>query len=361
MARALQLAELGRYSTQPNPRVGCVIVKHATIIGEGFHQMAGGAHAEINALEQAGSAAEGADIFVTLEPCSHHGRTGPCADALIKARPKRVVIAMQDPNPKVAGEGIKRLQAANIDTQVGVGEQVAKQLNRGFIKRVTKGQPFVSLKIAASLDGRIAMQSGESAWITSAAARKEVHKMRLQSCAVITGINTVLADNPKLTARLVKSDFNADYYLGSRQPVRIVLDQAGRLNEQATICQQAGETWQVVGEERDAGRHPVADKVITLPAQNQQLDLSVLLDYLAKQEMNEVMVEAGGTLAGSFIKAGLVDELVVFQSPDIMGSNAQPMFHLPEINKMNEKIHYAYVDLRKIGRDLKLVLAPQQK
>ena len=204
------------------------------------------------------------------------------------------------------------------------------------------------------------MQSGESKWITSPAARAEVHRMRLQSCAIITGINTVLADNPKLTARLERKNLGSTYHISQRQPVRVVLDRHRRLSKQAAICKQAGETWQVVGEERDAGIHQLANRVVTLPLQNQQLDLSALLDFLAKQEINEVMVEAGGTLAGSFVKAGLVDELVVFQSPDIMGSSAQAVFYLPEINKMNEKIHYEYVDLRKIGRDLKLVLAPRK-
>ncbi len=360
MARALQLAERGRYSTQPNPRVGCVIVKNNQIIGEGFHQRAGEPHAEILALRQAGDAVNGADVYVTLEPCSHHGKTPPCADSLIDAQAKRVVIAMRDPNPKVAGEGIQKLQAAGIDTKLDVGKAPAKQLNRGYIKRMLTGVPFVTLKLATSLDGRIAMQSGESTWITSAAARKEVHRMRLESCAVITGINTVIADNPQFTVRLDSDDIDSTYHLAKRQPVRIVLDRQGRLTEKAAICQQSGATWQVIGENAGVKENKAVDKIIALEQANKQIDLQALLNYLGQQEMNNVMVEAGGTLAASFIKAGLVDELVVFQSPDIMGASAQAMINLPEIQKMNEKVQFEYQDLRKIGRDLKLVLQPVQ-
>ena len=360
MARALQLAERGRYSTQPNPRVGCVIVKNGETIGSGFHQRAGEPHAEILALNQAGDDAKGADIFVTLEPCSHHGKTPPCADALIDAGAKRVVIAMLDPNPKVAGEGIDKLKAAGIETKMGVCEAPAKQLNRGYIKRMLTGIPFVSVKLATSLDGRIAMQSGESAWITSAGARKEVHRMRLENCAVISGINTVIADDPQFTVRLDSGDIDSTYHLSQRQPVRIVLDRRGRLSEQAAICKQAGETWQIIGQQSGVKENKAVDKIIALEQQNEQIDLRTLLNYLGQQEMNNVMVEAGGTLAASFIKAGLVDELVVFQSPDIMGASAQAMINLPEIQKMNEKVQFEYQDLRKIGRDLKLVLQPVQ-
>ena len=361
MARALQLAERGRYSTQPNPRVGCVIVKQGVIVGEGFHHRAGENHAEMNALEQAGDNAKGADVFVTLEPCSHQGRTAPCADALVRAHVKRVVIAMQDPNPLVSGEGFRILQDANIEVSSGVGEIDAERLNRGYIKRMRDARPYVTLKIAASLDGRIAMQSGESAWITSASARTDVHRMRLQSCAVMTGINTVLADNPRLTARLEGGDIDSKYHLTERQPIRIVLDSQNRLLKHAAILSQPGVSWQFVDEALTAEIELFADHVFPIGLKHGKLDLHAVLEVLGTKEINQLMVEAGGALAASFIQAGLVDELVVYQSPDIMGSNAQAMINLDQILKMSQKIEFEYQDVRKIGRDLKLVLTPKQK
>jgi diaminohydroxyphosphoribosylaminopyrimidine deaminase/5-amino-6-(5-phosphoribosylamino)uracil reductase len=358
MACALKLAERGHYSTQPNPRVGCVIVKDGHIVGEGFHQVAGEAHAEVNALEQAGSLAQGADIFVTFEPCSHHGRTPPCADALIKAQPSRVVVAMIDPNPQVSGQGIKKLESQGILVRSGVCEAEAKQLNRGFITRMQTGRPFVTLKLASSLDGRIAMQSGESAWITSDAARKDVHRLRLEGCVVLTGINTVLADDPRMTARLSDGDIPKTYYLSGRQPHRAVLDSRERMPRDAAILRAPGLTWQLVAEDENSDSSD--ENVIAFPVLNQRLDLNAVLDYLGEQQMNNVLVEAGGTLAAEFIKSGLVDELVVYQSPDIMGSSAQAMINLPEILKMSEKIEFEYRDVRKIGRDLKLTLNPSK-
>jgi len=356
MARALKLAELGRYSTQPNPRVGCVIVKNGRIIGEGFHQQTGQAHAEIIALDQAGAAVQGADIYVSLEPCSHRGRTAPCAEAVVRAQPARVVVAMTDPNPLVSGRGIAKLESNGIRVQSGVCELEARQLNRGFIKRMQAGLPFLSLKLATSLDGRVAMQSGESVWITSPAARRDVHRLRLEQCAIITGINTVLADDPKMTVRLQDGDLPQNYSLSNRQPVRVVLDSQNRLPRDAAIRRQVGETWQMVAE---GGENNVEEgTIIPMPRAGEHLDLQAVLAYLGKQQMNNVLVEAGGTLAAAFIKAGLVDELVVYQSPDIMGASARAMVNLPEILKMSEKIKFEYQDLRKIGRDLKLTLRP---
>jgi len=354
MARALKLAERGRYSTQPNPRVGCVIVNNGEIVGEGFHQTAGEAHAEINALAQAGSLVRGADVFVTLEPCSHHGKTPPCSEALINARPARVVVAMSDPNPQVSGQGIENLEAAGIAVRRGICEAEAVQLNRGFISRMQTGRPFVTLKLATSLDGRVAMRSGESSWITSSAARKDVHRLRLESCAIVTGINTVLVDNPRMTVRLSDDDIPGEYYLNNRQPLRVVLDSQRRLPQDAAILQAPGETRQLVAQQHKNDQ--TSTKVIALPAADGGLDLGAVLQYLGEQQINNVLLEAGGTLAGGFIKAGLVDELVVYQSPDIMGASAQAMVNLPEILKMSEKLKFEYRDLRKIGRDLKLTL-----
>ncbi len=359
MAHALKLAERGRYSTQPNPRVGCVIVKDGKIVGEGFHQTAGEAHAEIIALAQAGALAHGSDVFITLEPCSHQGRTPPCADALIKARPSKVVIAMTDPNPLVSGQGIEKLQTQGISVRSGVCETEARQLNRGFSKRMQTGLPFVTLKLATSLDGRVAMKSGESTWISSEAARKDVHRLRLESCAIVTGINTVLADDPKMTVRLQPADIASSYFLGARQPVRVVLDSRQRMPQDAAIRQQPGETWQMVSQ--TANTEQQNTRVITLPAPDGRLDLVSVLAYLGEQQINNVLVEAGGTLAAGFVKAGLIDELVVYQSPDIMGASAQAMINLPEILKMSEKIRFEYQDLRKIGRDLKLTLIKPNK
>jgi len=356
MAQALRLAELGRYSCQPNPRVGCLIVRDGRIVGEGYHQQAGQAHAEIIALAQAGEQARGADVYVTLEPCSHHGKTPPCADALVKAQPARVVIAMIDPNPRVAGSGVAHLQARGIEVRSGVCEDEARQLNRGFIRRMLSGRPFVSLKLATSLDGRIAMQSGESAWITSEAARRDVHRLRLESCAVLTGIGTVLADNPRMNSRLQEGDLQTDYFRSNRQPLRVVLDSQGKLPADAALLSQPGETWQFMS---DGGvQCDSAERIVAFPGTDRGLDLLSVLAYLGEQEINNLLVEAGGQIAASFIKSRLVDELIVYQSPDIMGASAQAMVNLPDLLKMSEKIKFEYQDLRKIGRDLKLSLLP---
>lgn len=363
MSMALRLAERGRYSTQPNPRVGCVIVAGDKIVGQGFHQRAGEAHAEINALAQAGEEATGATAYVTLEPCSHHGRTPPCAEALIRARVARVVVAMTDPNPLVAGKGITLLEQAGVMIRSGVCQQDAQQLNQGFVKRMRTGRPYVRLKIAASLDGKIAMSSGESVWITSSVARTDVHRLRLDSCAVLTGINTVLIDDPQFTVRLGPDDIAPRYTRTERSPVRVVLDSRQRLGTQAKILEQPGETWQLIGEDIEprAMSGVGVSRLVPLATRDDGLDLHAVLAYLGAQQLNNVLVEAGAKLAAAFIKAGLVDELIVYQSPDIMGSSAYSMFNLPEILKMSEKIQFEYRDLRKIGRDLKLVLLPSDQ
>lgn len=360
MARALRLAERGRYSTQPNPRVGCVIVKGGEIVAEGFHQRAGEAHAEIDALTRAGDAANGADVYVTLEPCSHYGKTPPCASALIEAKVARVVIATGDPNPLVSGKGIDMFEQAGISTRVGVCEQDALGLNRGFVKRMRTGLPYVRLKLAASLDGRIAMASGESVWITSDEARVDVHRLRLESGAILSGVNTVETDNPRFNVRLEDTDVDSQYCISGRIPLRVVLDSQRRMQAQAKIFSQTGETWQMVAKGSQSGPDVPADRIIEMPTDQTGLNLQAVLSYLGEHQVNDLLVEAGGTLAASFIKAGLVDELIVYQSPDIMGASARAMINLPEILKMSEKIRFEYQDLRKIGRDLKLVLTPNR-
>ena len=360
MARALRLAERGRYSTQPNPRVGCLIVKHGKIIAEGFHQRTGEAHAEVNALVQAGEAADGADVYVTLEPCSHYGKTPPCASALIEAKVARVVIAMRDPNPLVAGKGIQMLEQAGISTHVGVCELDALTLNKGYVKRMQTGLPYVRLKLATSLDGRIAMRSGESVWITSAEARVDVHRLRLESGAVLSGINTVESDDPRFNVRLEDSDIDVRYCLIGRTPLRVILDSQRRMRAEASLFSQAGETWQMVEKGTQASVSATsASRIVEMPTDDSGLELTAVLAYLGEHQVNDLLVESGGTLAASFIKAGLVDELIVYQSPDIMGASARAMFNLPEILKMSEKIRFEYQDLRKIGRDLKFVLIPR--
>ena len=354
MSKALKLAERGRYSCQPNPRVGCVVVKNGQIVGQGFHRKSGEQHAELIALDEAAENAVGADVFVTLEPCSHSGKTPPCADALIKARAARVVVAMEDPNPQVSGQGIERLVANGIDVISGVCEAEAMRLNSGFIRRMKTGRPFVRLKLATSLDGRLAMASGESAWITSPAARADVHRTRLDSCAVLTGINTVLADDPKMTARLTADELDPRYHLLGRQPVRVVLDSNQRLPADAALRSQAGTSWQIISAQlKQAKPEP---GVFSLPVMDGRIDLHAVLEFLGKQEINNLLVEAGGTLAAAFIEHDLVDELVVYQAPDIMGASAQAMINLPHILKMSEKIKFEYRDVRTIGRDLKFVL-----
>jgi len=361
MALALRLAERGRYSTQPNPRVGCVIVRDGKIVGQGFHQVSGEAHAEIEALKQADDQAAGADVYVSLEPCSHYGRTPPCAEALIRANVSRVVVAMRDPNPLVSGKGIALLEQAGIKTRIGVCEQDAQQLNKGFVKRMHSGRPLLRLKLATSLDGKIAMSSGESKWITSSAARADVHRLRLDSCAVLTGINTVTIDDPQFTVRLAPEDIDSTYVRTERSPLRVVLDSRQQLKASAKILHQPGETWQIIAHDIDPSSNTGAARVVPLDASDDGLNLHAVLDYLGEQQINNVLVEAGAKLAAGFMKAGLVDELIVYQSPDIMGSSAYSMFNLPEILKMSEKIRFEYHDLRKIGGDLKLVLLPRDR
>lgn len=356
MTRALHLAERGRYSTQPNPRVGCVIVKQSEIIGEGYHQQAGYAHAEINALARAGKYAKDSDIYINLEPCAHLGKTPPCVDALIAARPKRIIMAMRDPNPLVAGRGVDKLKASGIQTHVGLGQAHATQLNRGFIKRMTKGLPYVTLKLATSMDGRIAMQDGQSTWITSSESRADVHKLRLENGAIITGIGTVLSDNPQLTARIANP--LDGYHIIERQPVRVIIDSQGKLESSAKLLTQPGQTWHMVAKSAIKQLPNLADKTFTVAQNEHGLELNKVLKVLAEQQINDVLIEAGGTLAAGFIQAGLIDELIVYQSPDIMGSSAQPMLALPDILNMNQKITYEYSDFRKIGRDIKLTLKP---
>ncbi|MFT7414706.1 MAG: diaminohydroxyphosphoribosylaminopyrimidine deaminase [Methylophagaceae bacterium] len=352
MSRALQLAERGLFTTDPNPRVGCVIVKESQIVGEGWHQRAGEAHAEVNALKNAGFKAKDADCYVTLEPCSHFGRTSPCADTLINAGLKRVFIAMMDPNPRVAGAGIAKLEAAGIEVIVGILGSQAEQLNLGFCQRMRIGRPYVRSKMAMSVDGRTAMASGESKWITGTAARQDVQKLRARSSAILTGIGTVLADDPALTVR------PEGWYPQQtiRQPLRVVVDSQLRTPADAKIF---ADNAKVLIASSIPAKTILQAEVCNLPSDNNRVDLTALMTELAKREINEVMVEAGSLLNGALLAAGLIDELVIYMAPKIMGNDANGLFHLPDFTTMAQNIGLQISDIRAVGHDWRITALPQ--
>lgn len=368
MSRALQLAARGLYTTDPNPRVGCVVVRDGDIVGEGFHARAGEPHAEVHALRAAGESAAGATVYVTLEPCSHHGRTGPCADALVAARPARVVVAMQDPNPRVCGNGIARLRDAGIAVDVGVLEAEARAINPGFIARMSRGVPFVRVKLAMSLDGRTAMANGESQWITGPEAREDVQRLRARSGAVLTGIGTLLADNPSLTVRPDDWKYARYDHDWVRQPLRILLDRDLRAAPESALFAGHGEVLVVVedkvlaspaGSRRAASLRERGAEVIGLPAhavgdgEPAGIALPALLAELALREVNELLVESGARLAGAFVQAGLVDELVIYTAPALLGSQARPLLELP-ITAMAGKVPLILKDVRMVGADIRM-------
>ena len=351
MARALRLAERGLLTTAPNPRVGCVLVKDDTVVGEGWHEFTGGPHAEINALQQAGSRAAGTTAYVTLEPCCHHGRTPPCTEALLAAGVTRVVAAMEDPNPQVAGMGLGALRDAGIDTAAGLLAAAAERLNAGFVMRMRQGRPWVRCKLAMSLDGRTAMASGESRWITGAAARSDVQQLRARSDAIMTGIGTVLADDPSLTVRLDELDD------GFHQPLRVILDSRLRTPPDAKLLDLPGETLIVTGADEadnEARLTRSGISVVTLPLQDGQLDLPAVLQYLGTLQVNEVHLEAGATLCGALLQAGLLDELVIYMAPHLLGDAARGLFTLPGLEQMAQRIKLSINDIRAVGDDWRI-------
>ena len=352
MARALQLARRGCYTTKPNPRVGCILVKDGVIVGEGWHKRAGEAHAEIEALRVAGVDAREATAYVTLEPCCHYGRTAPCSDALIRAGVSRVVAAMADPNPLVAGNGLKALAAAGIETVCDVLRPEAEELNRGFCKRMRSGRPFVFSKVAMSLDGRTAMASGESQWITSESARRDVHRLRAGCSAILTGVDSVIADDSSLTARL-------DQVAGDiAQPLRVIADSMVRTPPESRMARLPGTSLIATASadtESQSRLEQAGFEVVRLPAdESGRVDLPSLLDYLAGREINEVMVEAGAVLNGALLQAGLVDELVIYMAPSLLGDEGRGAFHLPGLTKLSERIELGLLDVRQVGADLRL-------
>ncbi|MGO3345631.1 MAG: bifunctional diaminohydroxyphosphoribosylaminopyrimidine deaminase/5-amino-6-(5-phosphoribosylamino)uracil reductase RibD [Marinomonas sp.] len=363
MAKALQLARKGLYSTHPNPRVGCVLVKDEELIGEGYHVRAGEGHAEVNALANATQEVAGATAYVTLEPCSHQGKTPPCADALIKAGVARVVFGIQDPNPEVAGRGLSKLKKAGVDVIGPVLEAECEALNIGFIKRMREGLPFIRVKLAMSLDGRTAMESGESQWITGAGARQDVQRLRAQSDAIITGIGSVLADNPSMTVRIDEADQAIDAKR-VRQPLRVVMDTALSILPEAKILYPTQQACVFVVEEDVESEHldVLQEKGVSVRfaprGDDGRLDLLDAMEQLADAGINEVLVETGAELAGGFIQAGLVDEIVVYMAPKLLGSSARPMFQLP-LDKMDEALDLELTSVRQVGQDLRLVYAPK--
>lgn len=380
MGRALRLAERGLYTTSPNPRVGCMLVNNSDVVGEGWHERAGEPHAEVLALRAAGDAARGATAYVTLEPCSHHGRTPPCADALIAAGIARVVVAVQDPNPKVAGEGIAKLRAAGIEVECGLMESAARELNIGFFARMTRGTAWLRSKIAMSLDGHTALSNGESKWITGEAARKDVQHWRARSCAVLTGINTVLADDARLNVREIDAAaptrwgealecgrgglagecaqdiLRQPFTPAVRQPLRVVLDSKLRMPLTARIL--PGGNVLIYTAVHDAEKYAALENagatVCVLPDGKGQVDLSGMLGDLAKRGCNEVLVEAGSTLNGALLRAGLIDELLLYVAPQLLGDTARGMAQLDDLTSLDQRINLKWQDVRQVGNDLRI-------
>ncbi|GHT96704.1 riboflavin biosynthesis protein RibD [Betaproteobacteria bacterium] len=362
MQRALTLAARGLFSTSPNPRVGCVLAQGDEMVGEGWHIRAGEAHAEVHALAAAGARARGATAYVTLEPCSHHGRTPPCAEALIAAGVGRVVVAMRDPNPLVAGRGMAMLRAAGIPTEEGLLAEEARELNIGFIARMTRGIPWLRLKIAASLDGRTALKNGQSQWITGAAARQDGHRFRARACALLTGIGTVRADNPQLNVRGVYAE-SAESET-ARQPLKIILDSRLELSPEARLFADGASALVVSALDDKTRAQPLLDKGaewLCLPeasnaaGQGERIDLKRLMQELGRRGLNEVHGEAGATLNGAFIAAGLADELLVYLAPCLLGASARPLAALPELENLTERWSFGLQSCACIGQDVRML------
>ncbi|MBC7755341.1 MAG: bifunctional diaminohydroxyphosphoribosylaminopyrimidine deaminase/5-amino-6-(5-phosphoribosylamino)uracil reductase RibD [Bdellovibrio sp.] len=372
MTRALQLAEQGLYTTMPNPRVGCVIVKDGKIVGEGAHLKAGDPHAEVFALRQAGQQARGATLYVTLEPCNHIGRTPPCAQAIINAGITTVIAAMQDPNPQVAGNGLAHLQVNHINVASGLMQAQAEALNPGFISRMTQQKPFVRSKIASSLDGKSALNNGQSQWITSEAARMDVQHWRARSCAILTGIGTVLADNPSMSVRLQSGGLETDSQQSLRQavhqrlrqplrqPLKVIVDSDLRTPIDANILHGGNVIIAFANDAqlKSAQLLAAGAQLLCLPNNDAKVCLKSLLSHLASQEINEVLVEGGEGLNGALLAAGLIDEVIIYYAPKLMGSAAKGLFALPEITQMNQAIALQIIDLRQIGPDIRLRAKP---
>ncbi len=353
MTRALELARRGLYSTDPNPRVGCVIARGERIVGEGWHRYAGEPHAEIHALDAAGGDTNGATAYVTLEPCRHTGRTGPCTRALIEAGIAKVVAAMRDPNPRVEGQGFAELAAAGIEVETGLLETQARALNRGFVSRLERGRPWIRCKLAATLDGRTATAAGESRWITGEAARADVHRLRAQASAVLTGIGTLLADDPRLDARVEDADCLAP-------PMRVIVDSRLRTPPAARVFSTPGRIL-IATSRGAASAQPLLDagaEIVSLPDTGGRVALDILMTTLADRGVNEVHTECGPTLAGALLEAALVDEIVVYLAPVLLGDAARGMFTLPMVAAMSDRIGLEVTSVAQVGADLRIDALP---
>jgi len=348
MEQALALAARGLYTTTPNPRVGSVVVKDGAVVGAGWHEKAGLPHAEINALREAGESARGATLYVNLEPCSHHGRTPPCVDAVIAAGVRRVVTAMRDPNPDVAGAGFARLRAAGIEVEQGVMEEDARELNIGFVSRMTRGRPWVRMKIAASLDGRTALANGKSQWITGEAARRDGHHWRARACAVLTGAGTVNEDDPQLNVREVQTP---------RQPLKVLIDSRLEIRPEARLF-ESGKVLVVAAREDEVKAKALRARgaeVILVPNPEGKTELMSVMRELGRRGVNELHVEAGTRLNGSLVREGCVDELLVYLAPSVIGDSGRGMFALPELTELEPRTRLSFREVVKIGEDLRII------
>lgn len=364
MAQALQLARRGLTTTHPNPRVGCLLVRDGDVVGRGWHEFAGGPHAEIRALRDAGGAARGATAYVTLEPCCHHGRTPPCSSALIEAGVRRVVVAMRDANPRVAGGGLAALRLAGIDVSGGVLEADAQALNVGFVSRMQRGRPWLRVKLAMSLDARTAMASGESQWITGPQARRDVQRQRARCDAVMTGIGTLLADDPSLNVRATElAGWWAAPTGAPRQPMRVIVDSRLRTPPDARTLSLPGDVLIASSETDPALQTPLTASgavIAVLPARDGRVDLAALLALLGEREINEVLLEAGATLAGALLGEGLADELLLYVAPNLLGDAARGLVSLPGLDTLDRRLRLRTTELRQLGDDLRITLRPAE-
>ena len=358
MQRAIHLAKRGHSTTSPNPRVGCVIVLNGEVIGEGFHQKAGQGHAEVHALKQAGAKAKGATAYVTLEPCSHFGLTPPCAEALIKAQVGHVIAAMVDPDPRVSGRGLERLKSAGITTKFGLLEQDARALNLGFITLMTTKLPYVRCKLAASLDGKTAMASGESQWITSPEAREDVQRLRAQSCGIICGADSVICDDAQMTVRWNYLGELKDSYAEAdvRQPVRIIIDGKNRLTPDLAMFKTSGKILLIRSsiENSQTWPHFVEQVAISQAKDSEYIDLKQLLSYLAQQGLNDVLIESGAKLAGAFMSKDLVNELILYQAPKLIGSDGKSLVNMPALLQLSDAKNLNINDVSLVGKDIRI-------
>ena len=356
MARAIYLAEKGQYTTTPNPNVGCVIVNNGQVVGEGYHQLAGEAHAEVHALKAAGDQARGATAYVTLEPCSHFGRTPPCAQGLIDAGVDKVVAAMVDPNPQVAGRGLAMLEAAGITTLSGLYDAQARKLNTGFLKRMETGLPYVTCKLASSVDGKTALSNGQSKWITSVEARQDVQKYRARSCAILSGADTVLLDDAKLTVRKNECDIELPAGCELRQPVRVIFDSQNRLTPDLALFKVASPIIILRTHLDNTQAWPHFVEQVVVPKKNNKIDSAAVLQLLGERHINQVWLEAGATLAGVFHNENLIDEWVVYLAPKVIGHDGQGLFKIPMLTSMDDIATLHFTDIERIGEDVRLIL-----